>query len=143
MKIELTVKKEFDAKFIRVSANVRYWGDAEINGDSSESGDQVPFKNGGLWCPVIDIDHGSVVGWPSGTVAKFHFKVCDAGCYQLCDESMRVLSSIDGGYVPHGLCHGNVGGYYGDYIIFNVGADGKIENYKTLVDPDDWCDEDD
>ncbi len=42
-------------------------------------------------------------------------------------------------YVPDAfLCHGDTG--YGDYIIFKVGADGKIEGWKRPdIDAESWA----
>ena len=139
MKLSVKVEKEVEAKFIKVSANVRYWDDATINGDQCQSGDNVPFKNGDLWEPVIDIDNGVVIDWPEGVGAKFHFKVCDAGSYYLLDWEFNVLVSIEDNYVPSGLCHGDSG--FGDYIIFNVNGKGEIENYSNSINSDDWIDE--
>ena len=139
MKVNLVIKKTVDAKFLQVNANVRYWDDALINGESDESGDNVPFKEGDMWKPLIDVDNGVVVDWPKGTSASFHFKVCDAGNYQLLDGDKNLLAEKDG-YVPSGLCHGDSG--YGDYIIFTVNNDGEILNYRADLDCDDWNQED-
>ena len=141
MKIKLTTKvtQEYDAKFIRVSANVRHWEDGQIDGVEDESGDLTPFRNMGLWTPVIDIDSGTVIDWPIGTVAKFHYKVCDAGSYQLLDEHKNIIAEIVNNYVPSGLCHGDEG--HGDYIIFSVEEHGKIVNYKENIRLSDWQDE--
>lgn len=127
------------AKYIKVSAPVRYWDDADINGDRSEGGELVPFKSGDNWEPVIDIENGIVLNWPSGISADFHFKVCDAGSYFLLNDDMNEVASILENYVPDGLCHGDSG--YGDYIIFKVGHDGEIFNYKKEINPSDWADE--
>ena len=140
MEIEIVERKVVDAKFLKVSAGVRHWEDAEINGDNAESSSDVPFAKGDLWEPVIDIDSGAVIDWPEGVSAKFHFKVCDAGSYYLLDKENNALASIINDYVPNGLCHGDTG--YGDYIIFNVDAGGKIINYKQNIAPADWFDED-
>lgn len=138
MKIKLTIQKQFDVKYLKIDAQVRYWEGAEINGEVNESGKGVPFKNGDMWQPIIDIDSGIVVDWPENTEASFYFKVCDAGEYSLLDSDMNVIISKDG-YVPDGLCHGGNGD--GDYIIFKVGKDGVIENYTNKIDPDEWCHE--
>jgi hypothetical protein len=131
------VKKNIDVKHLKVSANVRYWGDSEINGEmSDDEGEGVPFKNAELWEPVIDVDKGAVCDWPIGTVAKFHFKVCDAGSYYLLDDNFNELLSRVNNYVPDGLCHGDEG--YGDYIIFDVGQDGCIVNYSNKINIEDW-----
>lgn len=83
MKIQKQTIKEVDVRFLKVSAQVRYWGDAIINGERDKEGLNVPFKNGDMWEPVIDIEKGIVLDWPQGTTASFHFKVCDAGSYWL------------------------------------------------------------
>ena len=140
MRITVIEKKEVEVKFIKVSATVRYWGDAEINGESDEEGVLTPFRNNTEWCPVIDIEKGTVVDWPEGMVARFHFKICDAGSYYLLDSEMNVCATIDNNYVPSGLCHGDTG--FGDYIIFSVNKDGSIVDYSNKIDPDDWIDED-
>ena len=59
-------------KYLKVEADVRYWDGATINGTSSEQGENVPFKNGATWEPVIDLDQGLVVNWPQGVIADFH-----------------------------------------------------------------------
>jgi len=133
---KVTEEKEFEAKFIQVNADVRYWGDAQINGESTENGENVPFKNGDTWEPLIDIDKGIIVDWPEGTEASFYFKVCDAGSYHLLDENKEVIASIENNYVPNGLCHGEEG--FGDYIILSVNKDGSIAGYENQIDIDDW-----
>ena len=136
MKMSFVDKKEVEVKYLKVSATIRRWGGAIINGDTSQNGDNVPFKNNTEWCPVIDIEKGNILDWPIGTEASFHFKVCDAGNYWLLDEDHREVAEITDNYVPNGLCHGDVG--YGDYIIFNVNKDGSIINYSNEIDPGDW-----
>ena len=139
MKITVIKKEEVEACFLQVMANVRYWDDAEINGETDVTGEGVPFKNGDLWNPIIDIDKGVIVDWPNGTKASFHFKICDSGSYYLLDEQMNEIASIDNNYVPDGLCHGDNG--YGDYIIFSVNEDGTIVDYSNKVSPEDWIEE--
>lgn len=118
------------AKFIEVKAEVRYWEDATVNGVEDLDGGLIPFKTGLNWCPVICVESGQIVGWPIGTRADIHYKVCDAGQYWLLNENKERVGKWAGDYVPSKfLCHGDDG--YGDYIIFKVGADGRIENYKS------------
>lgn len=124
---------------MQVEAYVRYWDDAEIDGDRCENGTKVPFKDGDMWRPLIDLKLGKVVDWPAGVAAKFHFKVCDSGTYHLLDQAKNILASRLNDYVPDGLCHGDRG--FGDYIIFNVDGNGSIENYRESIDLDDWRDD--
>jgi len=116
-------------KYLEVSAGVRYWEDATINGVEDEDGNLVPFRSGDIWKPVINLDSGVMLNWPEGTTASIHYKVCDQGEYWLQDESGERVAKWKGYYVPGCfLCQG--GGGFGDYIILNVGEDGKIA---------DWC----
>jgi hypothetical protein len=110
-------------KTLTACANVRHWEDSEINGQSDADGTLTPFRNGDCWCPEIDIQTGTVINWPVGTVADIHFKVCDQGVYRLVDADGKVVKEIDG-YVPGIMCPEDSG--YGDYIIMKIDANGKI-----------------
>lgn len=122
---------EVEIKTLIVNANVRYWEGAEIilNGEriSNESGDHVPCKQGDLWCPVIDVDTGTITNWEHGKSAKIHFKVCDEGVYHLVSESGDIVATKSG-YVPDMMCPKENG--YGDYIIMDIDCFGKIENWE-------------
>ena len=76
--------------------------------------------------------------WPQGTVAEIHYKVCDQGEYWLADSTGVKVAKRKGYYVPDDLlCVGDRG--YGDYIIFNVGADGMIAGWTPpKIDPSEW-----
>jgi hypothetical protein len=114
--------------YIEVSAAVRYWEDATINGEDDTEGTLTPFRRGNLWCPVIRLADGQVMDWPEGMEADFHFKVCDAGEYWLLDENRTRIAKWIGSYIPDDfLCHGDTG--YGDYIIFSVGPTGLIAKW--------------
>jgi hypothetical protein len=121
-----------------VSAEVRYWEDAEVNGVEDTDGMLIPHRVGELWKPVIDLETGKVIDWPADTVARIHYKVCDAGEYWLADSSANLLRKYGGNYVPDRLlCVGDRG--YGDYIILNIGADGLIIGWrKPEIDLNDW-----
>lgn len=126
------------ASFLMVEAGVRYWEDAEVNGISDENGDLIPFRDGDLWCPVIDLETGLIIGWPIGTTASIHYKICDAGAYWLADSEHKKIYQWNGHYVPNSfLCFGENG--YGDYIVFDVNPDGGIKGWKTpYIDREQW-----
>lgn len=116
--------------YIEVSAGVRYWEDASVNGVEDSNGSLIPFKRGECWCPVIRLEDGMVMDWPAGTRANIHYKVCDSGEYWLLDENRQRIAKWSGYYVPNDfLCHGDEG--YGDYIIFKVTADGSIDKWRA------------
>jgi len=139
VQIEITETKEVEVKYLQVDAQVRYWEDAVINGEpSDESGSLVPFRDGDAWRPMIDIDTGTVIDWPEGTLASIHFKVCDAGVYTLLDADKQEVVKKDG-YVPDILCPGGSG--YGDYIIMVIDGSGRIANWR--IDLDDFTQDDD
>lgn len=126
------------ARYIKVSAEVRYWEDAALNGKADDEG-KVPFRSGDLWLPIIDLTTGLVLDWPAGLEASIHYKVCDAGEYWLLDNTRCRIAKWRGHYVPDAiLCVGTSG--WGDYIIFKVGADGLIQNWQLpALDPDEWA----
>lgn len=128
---------EKEARFIEVSAGVRYWEDALLNGKEDEAG-AVPFRAGEYWCPTIDLATGLVVGWPAGTMADIHYKVCDDGEYWLLDEDRKRIAKRKGHYVPNDiLCVGDNG--FGDYIILSIGPDGIIPGWQApTISPDEW-----
>lgn len=124
-----------------VEACARYWEDATINGEVDEDGSRVPLRRGDAWCPVIDLESGRILGWPQGTVARIHYKVCDAGRYWLGDASGRKERRWRGHYVPDILAPGARG--HGDYVILNVLADGQVRGWvPPQIDPKQWvpCD---
>tara|TARA_R110002051_G_C8603507_1_gene480805 strand:- start:427 stop:849 length:423 start_codon:yes stop_codon:yes gene_type:complete len=133
MKIELTVKKEFEVKTLLVEADVRYWEDATVNGVEDENGDLIPCKVGDTWKPIIDLETGLITNWEKGKEANIHYKVCDAGEYWLQDEKGEKIVKAKGYYVPDFLAIDDSG--YGDYIIMKVDKEGKINNWRFDSEP--------
>ena len=115
--------------FIEVSAGVRYWEDATINGADDEDGTLTPFRKEDNWCPVIRLDDGVVMDWPAGMEASIHFKVCDDGDYWLLDADRDRIAKWGGYYVPDDfLCPGENG--FGDYIILKIDGAGRIAKWR-------------
>lgn len=127
----ITVKMEVNksVRYLKADCGVRYWEDAEVNGVEDEEG-SIPCRNGDSWQPVIDLDTGKIEGWPEGTTADLHYKVCDAGVYTLLDENRETVKQIDG-YVPKIMCPGGAG--YGDYVIMKIGPDGVIADFVAIL----------
>jgi hypothetical protein len=116
--------------YIEVSAEVRYWEDATVNGVEDTDGGLIPFKQGALWRPTIRLSDGAVMDWPVGTVADVHYKVADQGEYWLLGAGAQRVAKWAGYYVPDAfLCHGDTG--YGDYIILKINAEGVIQNWTA------------
>lgn len=128
MEISVIRTEKVQVKSLKVEAAVRYWEDAEVNGVADESGEAIHCRIGDAWCPVIDLETGAIAGWPENTIARIHYKVCDAGRYALLDADGNEVVVKDG-YVPDIMSPGGSG--YGDYIIMNVGPTGIIENWDN------------
>ena len=130
MKIKVQEIKEFEVKYLGISAGVRYWEDATVNGVEDENGDLIPLVNsdGDRWEPIIELETGIILNWPKGTTADIHYKVCDDGVYTLLDEKYDLVKKIED-YVPDFLAIDDSG--YGDYIIMKVDGEGKINNWKA------------
>lgn len=121
-----------------VDARVRYWEDATVNGKDDDDGTLIPLRDGDSWKPSIDLQSGRIIGWPEGTTAEIHYKVCDDGDYWLADADGTKRMKWRGHYVPDALlCMGDQG--YGDYIILDVGSDGQIAEWSfPVIDFDEW-----
>lgn len=132
------MKTELNYPHLIVDARVRYWEDGEVNGAEDADGTLIPFREGESWKPTINLATGTVVGWPEGTEADIHYKVCDDGDYWLGDADGTKRMKWRGSYVPDRfLCHGDRG--YGDYIILAVGPDGRIADWeRPIIDFDEW-----
>lgn len=131
IEIEITETKRAAVAFLKVEAEVRYWEDGKINGVADDDGSLIPCRDGDSWCPVIDLATGIIEGWPEGTTADIHYKVCDAGRYTLLDANRKPVKTIDG-YVPAIMWPGGEG--YGDYIIMKIDGAGKIEKWHRDFD---------
>lgn len=119
--------------YIEISAEVRYWEDASVNGVDDEDGSLIPLRSGSLWQPVIRLADGVVMGWPQGTTADIYYKVCDQGQYWLQDADHKRVARWAGWYVPSDvLCPGGEG--WGDYIVMTIGADGVVENWRPVIE---------
>lgn len=130
MKVTITVKKEVEVKTLHVEAGVRYWGDAEINGEpDTENGNNIPCKEGDTWNPIIDLQTGQILNWEQGKKADVHYKVCDNGSYFLKDAEGNTVLSIEQDYVPSILCPKEAG--YGDYIIMDIDENGFIQDWEA------------
>lgn len=132
------------ALFFCVDANVRYWEDAVVNGvEESETnptiyGSTPPKpgqKYGGSWMIEIDINSGKIKGWPPGTTAQTHYKVCDDVIYSIRNSDGLVLAQWNGVYVPGFLDASRDGS--GDYIILDIDGDGVIKNWSHAAFADD------
>ena len=128
MKFERKEVVEYDVEKVRCTMNVRYWEDADVNGVEDSEGDKIPLRKGDTWDITIDLESGIIENWTKGVTASVHYKVCDAGAYQLIDYDGNVMAERDH-YVPSFLAP--KGGGYGDYVVINIDENGYIEDWKA------------
>ena len=140
MKTEIKIKKEVEISTLIVDAGVRYWEDATVNGVEDTTGTLIPCRVGDRWQISIDIETGIITNWPKGVTAKTHYKVCNDGIYKLADKDGNVLLTKEG-YVPNILEVSRDS--YGDYLILNIGDNGKISNWNNNPDIQDFFDDED
>lgn len=126
-KITIKTAAEYDAKYLRADCGVMYWEDARVDGVNDDDGKLIPCRNFDTWSPLIEIDTGTIVGWPKGTIADLHYKVCDEGKYTLLDANREKIVSKQG-YVPDIMSPGGQG--YGDYVIMTINGDGRIADWR-------------
>lgn len=102
----------------------------------------MPFvvQDGGayFWRVAIDLLDGRILGWPYGTTAAIHYKVCDQGEYWLSVDGETKNFKYGSSYVPSAfLCHGTSGS--GDYIVMSVDHSGRIMYYnRPTLQEDMW-----
>jgi hypothetical protein len=130
MKTTIKVEMEVELVNLKVSANVRYWEDGELDGESDERG-LMPCRQGENWCPEINIETGQILNWEKGKTASIHYKVCDCCAWELIDNTGKSVLSGDG-YVPGTLSPKEPG--YGDYIIMDINSDGFIKDWEFVID---------
>lgn len=128
LKLELTVKKEFDVAYLLAEVGVRYWEDTEVNGVEDENGLLIPCRDGKYWKPLIDLEIGQIVNWELGKTASIHYKSCDDNVFKLLDINNNEIASIEG-YVINMMCIGDDG--WGDYVIMQVDKDGFIKDFEA------------
>lgn len=126
--VTVTRSEKRPVKYLRAECGVRYWEDAKVDDVADEDGDLIPCRDGDYWKPLIDLETGAIEGWPHGTVADIHYKVCDNGRYTLLDVDRNVVVEIDG-YVPKIMSPGGDG--WGDYVIMTVHGDGSIMDWRA------------
>lgn len=123
---------ETDVRYAKCMIGARYFQDACINGafDDSEN-PQMPFIENvdgqKMWCPLIDLDNGLIVGWPKGVTAKTHYKSCDDNYIELLNADNEKIFEYCG-YVPDFLDPYKDG--YGDYVILVIDENGKISDFN-------------
>ena len=116
MKVTMLVEKEFDVTHVALNVAVRY--------EEEDMPNDYPFRNGDMWCPVIDVNTGKIRNWPGGTeTLNLHMKVCDQGTYRVYAGDWEVFA-IENDYVP-----GFIPGSYGDYIEMQITSNGLITNW--------------
>lgn len=140
MQIEIQVTKQVEVKFLEVSAGVRYWEDASVDGVEDTDGTLMPLRRGDTWAPVIELSSGVVKNWPTGVTSDVHYKVCDQGQYWLLDEDGKRIAKYASDYVPDLLSPQESG--YGDYIILKIDGEGRISGWRASITEDEWVGED-
>jgi hypothetical protein len=126
MKIELTIKKLVDVKYISFDIPI-YIGDVEYSDNDSTFGNFIE-DNERLFINV-DLETGIIPLWNVNGLTntfRIYSKVQDGGKYTLYDENFNEVASYDG-YVPEIFSCIDKG--YGDYISMDIAPDGKINNW--------------
>ena len=149
MKITILKPVEFEAKFLKVKAGVRYPEDSEFIGvntyddgntynnyiSDDDENPKMPFmevendKYGHksfYWQPTIDLETGTIINWPKGIKARVFYKVCDDFSCTVYDENDNEVLQYKG-YVPEFMALEDEG--FGDYIDMVVDGNGTIKGW--------------
>lgn len=149
MKITILKPVEFEAKFLKVKAGVRYPEDSEfieVNTDDAgkpynnyisddDENPKMPFMEveydeyghkSFYWQPTIDLETGVIAKWPKGIKARVFYKVCDDFRCTVYDENDNAVLKYKG-YVPEFMALEDEG--FGDYIDMVVDGNGTIKGW--------------
>ncbi|MDZ7905137.1 MAG: hypothetical protein U5N55_04740 [Cypionkella sp.] len=67
MKFQTLKPVTYDATHLRAELGVRYWEDAQVNGeDEDNEAPKMPFAKDGVWRITIDLATGAISDWPKG-----------------------------------------------------------------------------
>lgn len=127
MKVITNVNREIEVKYVKVHLPIRY-KEEDMPKNFPLRYEKPDDKNGyDWWAATIEIETGKILEWPLGETGEFYMKVCDEGGYFLLDENLFIIGSLVMEYVPNRLLPPADG--YGDYVSFEIQADGKISNW--------------
>ena len=122
MKAKIPITIEVNITHVLVNLPVRY--------EEEDIPNDFPLREGDEWNAMIEIDTGKIEGWPQGQTGGFYMKVVDEGTYRLLDDKGAVVAYIEQNYVPHGV----IPGEHGDYVDFDIDANGVITNWPKRPD---------
>lgn len=127
MKVTTRNNQEIEVKYVKVELPIRY--EKEDMPKNFPLRYEKPDDRYGYdwWQATIEIDTGKIQEWPLGETGQFYMKVCDEGSYFLLSENQQVVAALEKDYVPNRLLPPADG--YGDYISFELQADGVIANW--------------
>ena len=122
IEIEVTEKKQVVIDTLIVTIPEYEVSNDDVYDDEGRFPKKFIDEDGGAFF-AVDVDTGTVRGWPSGATLDAYFKPRDGGTYQLVSGPNIVLK-IEDDYVPKFLDH-MAGG--DDYLSVKIGPDGKWE----------------
>ncbi len=123
--MKTTIRKEVEAKYLRVHIPVRY-DEEDIPKDFPLRIEVENDKDGyDWWDATIEVDTAKILNWPQGITGEMFMKVCDEGSYFLLDESGETIKEIIEDYVPNNILPGE----YGDYVSLVINEEGIITNW--------------
>lgn len=122
IEIEVTEKKQVVIDTLIVTIPEYEVSNDDVYDDEGRFPKKFIDEDGGAFF-AVDVDTGTVRGWPSGATLDAYFKPRDGGAYQLASGPNIVLK-IEDDYVPKFLDHMDGGD---DYLSVKIGPDGKWE----------------
>lgn len=104
-----------------------------VNYDDEDMPFDAPLRRGDVWQARIDLDEQRILDWPQGKTLEFQMKVRDGGVYVLLDADLKEITRLED-YAPCGLLSGSGG----DYVCFDIDATGKILNWESDANLQDF-----
>ena len=125
-------------EIIEARVKIEYWEDSKVDGEWDIDGNMPLRLKNNIWNIRVYLDDGRIVGWPVGTNADIFYRVGKSGKYSLMTKKKKKIATFKERHVPNDIfCINNDG--WGEYMIFCIGRDGKIKNWKKpVINYEEW-----
>lgn len=145
----VTVPREVDAKYLSCYIQPRYWEDSEFDKQADDEKGSLVRKllpesimtseemmefglperySHGFIRLDIDLDNGTVKGWPKGNTASFGYKSCDCNIFVLMTGEGNVIHQTREGDTEY-VIGPKFMNDCGDYFVLQVEEDGSIVDW--------------
>lgn len=129
MNIRVFKLHTFDCKRVTIKSEIKFWKDSYVDGTEDTEGTRIPFREGNIWNPTINLEEGKIEDWEIGKTANVNYKTVDGNSYEFKMDNGDSICLYNQ-YVASFLDPKEQG--YGDYITLNIDKNGYIDGFQDV-----------